>query len=295
MATAISQVFHFVFGLKPQTESFHLVHYLCLASCRAQHPDARICLHYRNLPWGPWWDAILPELSLYQVADCPVDWRPERYAAHADGRLTMQQNLSYAHESDFLRLDILLQHGGVYADMDSLFVQPYPERWFSNANGCVMGEELPVPDAAGVALPSLCNAVILAAPNAAFVRAWRAQIADAFDGSWSNHSCALAARLWRENAAPIQVLPADRFFAFPWTIKGMQRLFEHDESRAPFMKSVYSIHLWAHLWWSESRIDFTRFHAGLITPERILAGGSTYFELAKPLLRAVRRHRNESA
>ncbi len=284
MIALIPYVFHFVFGLKAQTEVFHLAHYLCLASCRAQHPTARICMHHRNLPWGPWWDAIRPELELHPVADTPADWQPSRYAGHVDGAMALQQNLSYAHESDFLRLDILLAHGGVYADMDNFFVQPYPERWFSSEHACLMAEELPVLDTQGVAVPSLCNAVMLAVPNAPFIRVWRERIADAFDGSWSHHSCALAAKLWRESAAPIQVLPAARFFEFPWTVKGMQRLFEQDESAAPFMRNVYSIHLWAHLWWSESRVDFTRFHAGLITPENVARGGSTYFELAKPLL-----------
>jgi hypothetical protein len=288
MSAGIPRVFHFVFGLKAQIEPFHLVHFLCLASCRAQHPDATIYMHYRNLPWGPWWDEILPQLTLQKVADTPADWRPERYSNHADGQSAMQQNLSYAHESDFLRLDILLEHGGIYADMDSFFVQPYPDRWFNGAASCLMAEELPVHDAAGVAQPSLCNAVILATPRAEFVRVWRAQIADAFDGSWSNHSCALAAKLWREHAAPIQVLPAQCFFEFPWTIRGMQRLFELDESRAPFMQNVFSIHLWAHLWWSESRIDFTRFHQGLVTAENVLRGGTTYFELAKSLLQTRR-------
>lgn len=292
MSAEIPYVFHFVFGLTAQTEPFHLAHYLCLASCRAHHPTARICMHHRNLPWGPWWDQIRPELELHPVGDTPADWQPARYAGHADGAMAVQHNLSYAHESDFLRLDILLRHGGVYADVDSFFVQPYPARWFTSGQSCLMAEELPVLDAQGVAVPSLCNAVIMAAPGAAFIRVWRERIGAAFDGSWSNHSCALAAKLWRENAAPIQVLPATRFFEFPWTIKGMQRLFEHDESRAPFMRNVYSIHLWAHLWWSESRVDFTRFHAGLITPELVLAGGNTYFELAKPLLLAAREHRN---
>ena len=288
MSAPIPQIFHFIFGLKVQTEPFHLVHFLCLASCRAQHPSATIFLHYRSLPWGPWWDEIASELTLNKVGDPPKDWRPDRYANHADGAITVQQNLSYAHESDFLRLDLLLEHGGVYADMDSFFVQPYPDRWFSGAATCVMAEELPVLDAAGIAVPSLCNAVILATPQSEFVCLWRARIADAFDGSWSNHSCALAARLWREQAAPIQVLPAQRLFEFPWTILGMQRLFELDESRAPFMQNVFSIHLWAHLWWAESRVDFTRFHEAMVTPENVLRGGNTYFELAKPLLLARR-------
>ena len=34
---------------------------------------------------------------------------------------------SYAHHADFLRLDALAQWGGIYADLDSLFVAPLPE------------------------------------------------------------------------------------------------------------------------------------------------------------------------
>lgn len=36
--SAIPNIFHFVFGLGEQTQRFHLMHYLCLASCR---PTAR--------------------------------------------------------------------------------------------------------------------------------------------------------------------------------------------------------------------------------------------------------------
>ena len=37
----IPNVYHFVFGLRPQTEPFHLMFYLCLASCLAV--NRRVC------------------------------------------------------------------------------------------------------------------------------------------------------------------------------------------------------------------------------------------------------------
>ena len=35
-----------------------------------------------------------------------------------------------SHEADFVRLDALIAHGGVYADIDTLFVHPVPARLF---------------------------------------------------------------------------------------------------------------------------------------------------------------------
>ena len=75
-----------------------------------------------------------------------------------------------------MRLDILLAHGGVYADLDTVFVNPLPERLFHER--FVLGREHDVPasPAGGVALPSLCNALIMAEPGAEFARLWRGRM-----------------------------------------------------------------------------------------------------------------------
>ena len=192
--------------------------------------------------------------------------------------------LDYAHEADFLRLDILLERGGIYADMDTLFVQPFDPEW--RAITCAMGEEQSIPDTRGIDRPSLCNAVILAQSDATFLRRWRSRMGDAFDGSWNNHSCAEASRLWLAIPDEITALPRERFYYFPWTRTGLSRLFESDETAELQRRGVYSIHLWSHLWWSETRTDFSAFHAGLITPERIRRGQSTFCLLAQRFLPA---------
>src|SRR5262245_6229023 len=131
--------FHFVFGLREQTEPFHVLHWLCLASClEVNRPDA-IHFHYRNEPFGPWWERIKPQLQLLRVPERVSGYAPERYRDSAEGRFIETLGLGYAHESDFLRLDLLLKHGGVYADMDTLFVQRYPDEWFDDE--FVIGEE----------------------------------------------------------------------------------------------------------------------------------------------------------
>lgn len=271
--------FHFVFGLRPQSEPFHLLHYLCLASCRAvNRPDA-IHFHYRHEPYGPWWDRVRPWLKLSRVPEHTAGFAPERYGESAEGRLIQELGLQYAHESDFLRLDALLARGGVYADMDTLFVQRYPDEWF--ASDFAIGEENAPWQPGRTLRPSLCNAVMFARPGAAFATAWRQRMNSAFDGSWSRHSCAEAARVWGDMPAAVRVLPTAYFYRYHASPSGLRSLLEEDDGERA---DVYSIHLWAHLWWEAARTDFSPVHAGLIDEAWIRGRDCTLARLARRFL-----------
>src|SRR5262249_46921154 len=52
----IPRLFRFVFGLREQREPFHLVFYLCLASCRAVARPERMYFYYHHEPWGRYWE-----------------------------------------------------------------------------------------------------------------------------------------------------------------------------------------------------------------------------------------------
>jgi hypothetical protein len=271
--------FQFVFGLRPQREPFHLVHYLALESCRRTQDADAIHLHYRHLPHGPWWERIAPALTLHHVGDAPRGFDPSRYEATAEGRLIAQRGWDYAHEADFLRLEILRDGGGAYADIDTLFVARYPDAWF--ARDCVIGEEPPVGGDDRLSKPSLCNAVIVARPGARFVTAWLDEARATFDGTWNRHSCAAAARLWADAGDARHVLPQHVFYRHGPSRAGIASLFDEVDPR---LDGTASLHLWAHLWWDESRTDFTDFHAGGFTPEWVAAGGSTVAAIARRYL-----------
>jgi hypothetical protein len=271
--------FHFIFGLKPQTEPMHVVHWLCLESClRVNEPEA-IHFHYRHEPYGDWWDAIKPRLRLRKLDDRNALPDPSRYEETAEGRLIRDRGWAYAHEADFLRLAILLEEGGVYADMDSLFVRPLPPHLF--AERFVLGEEGPLRGEDGVLQPSLCNALMLAQPGATFARRWLETMAESFDGTWSRHSNQAATRLWAEMPEEVHVVPQPYFYKHAATVPGVRALFE---GRDRDVTDVYSLHLWAHLWWDEWRKDFTSVHAGMITPEQIRSVDTTYNLLARRFL-----------
>jgi Glycosyltransferase sugar-binding region containing DXD motif len=271
--------FHFIFGLRPQTEPFHLLHYLCLTSCiGVNRPDA-IHFHFRHEPFGPWWDKIKSRLNLVRVAERVAGFEPRRYGESAEGLLIQRLGLEYAHEADFLRLDVLLAKGGVYADMDTLFVRPYPDAWFDCA--FAIGEENAPPAPGKLMRASLCNAVLFSQPGAHFAALWRERMGKVFDGTWSRHSCDEAARVWQDAPDSVRVLPSDYFYRYGSSIVGLRSLLEEcDRDHV----DLYSVHLWAHLWWNQARTDFSTVHAGDIDEAWILERDCTLARLARPYM-----------
>src|SRR5689334_2396452 len=113
----IPRTAHFVYKLRPQDEPFHVVHYLAIASCRAVLEPDEIHMHCDELPYGFYWDLARPLVTLHRI---------EPVAAVTDFAYEdpVVARYSYAHQADFVRLDVLAKHGGLYADIDTLFVAP---------------------------------------------------------------------------------------------------------------------------------------------------------------------------
>ena len=277
--------FHFIFGLREQTEPLHIAHYLALESCRQLNAPPRIHFHYRNEPWGPWWDRIRPHLTLRPVTGRPQGFDPSQYAATEEGRIIEHYGWSYAHEADFIRLQVLFDEGGIYADMDTLFVRPYPD--FASLSGGVpcefaVAEEQAHINSRGVAEPSLCNAVLIAPkPGARFAALWLQRMREDFDGTWSKHSCQAAARLQANAGSALTILPRRYFFYYGSDARGLDTLFKQAEDTP---REVYSIHLWSHLWWDTWRNDFIDFHHDSVTELHIREVDSTYNRVARRFL-----------
>jgi len=276
----IPRTFHFVFGLKPQAEPFHLIHYLCLESCRRVNEPDRILFHHHYEPHGPWWDLIRPHLELHHVEREEFVVDHEGYFQHEEGRFIQGWDLGYAHQSDFIRLRALLEHGGVYADMDTLFVNPVPDSYFDVS--FLIGEE----DLSGVAVgasteQSLCNAFMVAESGSAFASEWLAGMYRVFDGSWSRHSCQEATELAQQMPGEVTIVGPRPHFCFPCTREGLRALFA---ANIPLPREVLSIHLWAHIWWSALRTDHTTFHAGMLTEDYVRSANTTYANAARRFL-----------
>jgi hypothetical protein len=190
--TKIPNIVHFIYGLKGPGEPLFYFHYLAvLSAIRVNRPDA-VYFHYQYPPEGQWWDEI-------QQLVVPV----QRNARESIGT----QRLShYAHRCDVMRLEILLEQGGVYLDIDTLCIQPWRDLL---DHSFVIGEELPY----GRPVASLCNAVMLSEIGAGFVKAWLEHYPSSFkEGEWTTTSCVLPRLLSQtpELGPRITILPVEK-------------------------------------------------------------------------------------
>jgi hypothetical protein len=235
-------------------------------------PD-EIRLHVHELPYGVYWDLTRPLVSLHRVE--PVDG--------LDPAAPDVAPYHYAHHADVIRLDVLARDGGMYADIDTLFVRPVPDEcWQASA---VIGHEAPVSYDGAEPEPSLSNALLMAEPGATFIVTWREQILSAMDGSWSGHSCRLATRLVAAHPEQVRVEPRTRFSPFDHTPDGVQALLERPLEPGA-LDHTASVHLLAHLWWDRNRRDFARFSAPDATEAALRVGTTPLARLAQPFLPA---------
>lgn len=271
----IPRQFHFVFGLRERPEPLHLVFYLSLESCRRLHPGAPIFLHCHHLPFGPYWDLIrhTPELRVVPVNPDPFI-ASYRYAHRGMNRYR------YAHHADVVRLDALVEHGGIYADIDTLFLKPMPAAMLRHP--FVIGREDDVLcHRTGRLQPSLCNALLASRQGAPFAIHWRQQLYEAFDGSWSNHSGFLAYALSQRHPDQVHVEQPRTFYRHGFRPAGVRMLME---GRDYDFDGMVSMHLWSHLWWDRRRREFSTVHAGLVTEDYVRTVDTTFTVAARPFL-----------
>jgi hypothetical protein len=215
----IPNLIHFCYGLC-ENPPFGFLEYLAIKSAiDLNQPDA-VFFHHKYLPSGTWWESIRPLLTLVAV-DPPTEIFGNRIWHHA-------------HQADVIRLNALIEHGGIYLDIDTLCVRSFDDL---RGHKCVMGKQSEK--------RGLCNAVILAEPQSAFLRAWLDRYRDFDPDEWDEHSVQLPMTLAQSEQLidKIHVLDVDRFFFPDW--EHMDALFE-SQDQALFSNS-YCIHYWASI------------------------------------------------
>jgi glycosyl transferase-like sugar-binding protein len=124
----------------------------------------------------------------------------------------------YAHWADILRLEVLLKDGGIYLDSDVFALKSFSALQTSQLD-VVLGNE-------GGSRNGLCNAIILARPNATFIQRWL----DSYDtfqpDEWNRHSVILPKKWANENPTEVCQLSPHVFFWPTWTNKHVRWMHE---------------------------------------------------------------------
>jgi hypothetical protein len=200
---------------------FH--HYLSVKSAYIRSGVEKIFIWIDKEPVGEWWEKtknlvetvkILPPTEIFGIP------------------ITQQ-----AHKSDVLRLQILIEYGGIYVDTDTIFVKSFKPLL---NNSFVLGQQ-------GVnGMEGLCPAVILSEQNSIFAQSWLKGFQDSFKGgppgsdTWCTHSVQYP--LWLSNQIPdkITILDHEVFFWPLYHQDHMEAMFEQNHS----FPNAYSHHLW---------------------------------------------------
>ena len=122
-----------------------LHHYLSVKSAYTRSEVDKIYIWVDNEPKGEWWEKTKKLIQLEYIQP----------PSEIFGKPITQ----LAHKSDVLRLQILLEYGGIYVDTDTIFVKsfkPLLNNKFVLGQQNVNGSE------------GLCPAVILSEPNSVF-------------------------------------------------------------------------------------------------------------------------------
>ena len=221
-ASRIPRVLHYVFGMAPDFggKPWSLIHYVCLKSAITHIRPERVFFHYEYEPVGPWW-----ELSRDLVT--PVKMTAPR-------EIFGNQLAHVAHRSDVVRLQRLIEHGGIYLDADVLVHRDFDDLL---GESVVLGREGDI---------GIANAVILAEPNAPFLRRWL-EAYRSFTGVWNEHSVLVPAKMAVEYPEEITVLSEKAFFWPLWHDDHIDWIFT--STKAIALDKTYANHLWESIAW----------------------------------------------
>ena len=257
----IPKVLHYCFGMAADAggKPWSLVHYVCLRSAIERIKPTDVFFYCEHEPTGPWWELSRGIVSVERI----------KAPREIFGNPVVHQ----AHRADVVRLEKLLSRGGIYLDVD-VFVHGSFDQLLGHAT--VLGKQV-----VDETIVGLCNAVILAEPQAPFLKRWyseyrsfRSKGQDAF---WDEHAVKVPYQLSKQFPEEITVLP---HYAFFWpTLKTEDLALIFDSARPIDLSKTYATHLWETLTW-EPYLEH-------LSPRRVRAVDSNFHRWVRPMIASL--------
>ncbi|XP_074656910.1 uncharacterized protein LOC141910093 [Tubulanus polymorphus] len=212
----VPRILHLAWYGNP-TMRFH--HYVSFLSAYHILKPERILFWYGVRPSGAWWRRLRENITEF---DRVVEMRYRAAPTEIHGRAIQRPE----HSSDVVRLEAILEYGGIYLDLDVIVLHSFDrllrysvtlgrEHWFG-----------------------LCNGILIARPNALFMRIWRAEYRTFDSWRWATHSVVLPHYLARRY--PYLVHIEERTLNRPNWME-LDKIY----ANAPWnWRENYAVHLW---------------------------------------------------
>lgn len=257
---SIPNIFHFVYGFKPQKEEFALYHYIAIWSSICINKPKKVYFYYKYEPFGYYWNKIKPFLTL-EYTEPPTE-------------IYGNQLKHYAHQSDIIRLQKLNQYGGVYLDIDMICLQSFSNLYHHDF---VIGIQS---NKNYDEIYGLCNAVLLSKPNSPFIQRWIEQYktfqSQGRDMYWDKHSVIKPLEMAFLYPNECKIVDYNSFY-YPLWYSIHDILFSNQIKNNEYKKILHNhcIHLWD---------TYTSEYLTTLTEEKILLENTLYNQLARKFI-----------
>ena len=158
--------------------------------------------------------------------------------------------------SDFDKIQIILNEGGIYLDLDVMVTQSFDELRRYN---CTLGLERP---------SKICSGVIICTKQHPFLYLWLNGFYEDFRGDWAYNSGHVPTRLINRYRGIIHV---DKNTLHRPNVHEMQKIWGKEKFN---WRGNYAVHTWI-------RMAMGRYIQAPPTPETIKTMNSTYGEMAR--------------
>ena len=217
--TPIPKHVHFVSLNHP----FSFMEWLAIVSARKKIKPDKITVYTNGQQDSCWWRRALPYIEHQLI-----------YTLPGAAVLNNAEVRKIAHKSDFLRLMVLYNSGGIYMDSDSLTLNSFDPLLH---NEVVLAEQCGKKVAVGV---------MLAQQHSCFICKFAHLSCHKFNGDWVSHSVNALTTLMKEEKEGVTVLPWKKgFYPMCWDENGMDQLYKKQFSEFPSYNKtdIYAVHL----------------------------------------------------
>tara|TARA_B100001094_G_C18191818_1_gene807814 strand:- start:633 stop:5519 length:4887 start_codon:yes stop_codon:yes gene_type:complete len=214
----IPKIIHFIFF--GETD-FYFLHYFAIKTAYENNKEYKIYLYNSKEPINnKWWDYALNYVTLIKV-DIPT---------HINGIKLAH----FAHKADVLRLEKLIEYGGIYLDIDVWTINNF-DKLLEIDKSCIMGYQC-----SNTKFEGLCNAVIIAQPDSLFLHKWYELYKGYNPNEWDTLSVYAPKMLADKYNDLIHIEEQKSFFAYSWF--DFNQII--DNSSTNLLNNCYCLHLW---------------------------------------------------
>lgn len=245
----IPNIFHFI-NIGPR--EFNMMHFLAIYTAKYHNNPEQIYVYVdheqkNNIYWH-----ILKDMGvIFKNIIAPTE--------HKNVKLE-----TYQYKADIIRMEKLLEIGGIYMDLDVLSLKPLTE--FLKYDVVLGSEKGSDPESYDINdFESITNAIIMSEPNNDYIRKWYDEIGNNLVGKpWAYHAVCLPKDILINN--PEYNVHLERMNTFmPFCFRSTYIWHESDTSML-LSKNCYTCHLWDTIWNKEyiSKLNINYFKGDTI-------------------------------